>query len=74
MTGPIDLMRSAAADAERAENMYRDASFRAELREGDDVFRTFEVTTLPVEDGRGRRQAPTSWRLRLDPVRVRPLL
>jgi hypothetical protein len=74
MTGPIELIRSAAADAERAEMLYQDASFRTELREGKDVFHTFKVTTLPAEGGRGQRQMPASWRLRLDPLRARPLL
>ena len=74
MTGPIELMRGAAVDAERAETLYQDGSFRAELREGKDVFRTFEVTTLPAQGDRPRRQMRASWRLRLDPSRARPLL
>lgn len=74
MFGLIQLMGRAAADAALAETLYRDGSFRTELREGKDVLRTFEVTTLTAADGRARRQVPASWRLRLDPMRARPLL
>jgi len=70
----IGLMRKAAADAALAETLYDDRSFRTELREGGDVLRTFEVTTLAAADVRARRQMPASWRLRLDPMRARPLL
>jgi len=70
----MGLMRKAAADAALAETLYGDRSFRTELREGRDVLRTFEVTALAAADGRTRRQVPASWRLRLDPMRARPLL
>ena len=74
MTGLFELIRSAAADAERAETLYLDPTFRSELRDGKDVVRIFEVTALAAEDGRGRRQIRASGKLRLAPVRVRPLL
>lgn len=69
----IEVVRMAAADAERAERLYGERSFREELREGTDVLRRFRVTTLGAGRGTGR-EMPASWKLRLDPARARPVL
>ncbi len=70
MFAMIDLMAKAAADAARAEMLFEDGS----LRDGQDRLRTFRVTTLPSYAGRDRRPMPVSWKLRLDPLRARPVL
>lgn len=74
MTGPFDLIRAAAVDADRAETLYQDPSFRSELRDGASALRTFEVTALAADDGSDKRQVLFMGKLRLAPVRVRPLL
>jgi hypothetical protein len=74
MFGLLELMGVAASDAALAETLFQDRSLVSDLREDKDVFRTFRVTTLSAPAGRERREIPASWKLRLAPARVRPIL